>query len=205
MAENSDVSLPFSQACENNKSFILDVLKRYLTGQQHVLEIGSGTAQHITFFAKHLPSTFWLPTELPNTIATTLQRLKACQLTNILPIQPLNVEQDDWSNHIDAVYTANTLHIMSWQHCLHFIRNVARILPDKGLCFIYGPFNYQGEFTSESNKNFDQWLKNRDSLSGIRDFNELEKSFNMFKLFLVEDAAMPANNRVLIWEKRETQ
>lgn len=202
MNANSENTLPFSQACENNKQPILLVLSRYLLKPCMVLEVGSGTAQHAVYFAQRMPHLTWQPTEIPAGMIETQKRLTQAALPNVSALKALDVTQSEWPEGFDAVFTANTLHIMSWAQAQTFIISVARYLPDNGLCFIYGPFNYNSQFTSESNQAFDAYLKRRDPLSGIRDFEKIEALFNLHDMILVEDMTMPANNKILVWKKQ---
>ena len=199
---NTETVLPFSQACENNKRPILSVLSRYLKRPQRVLEVGSGTAQHAVYFAQEMPHLTWQPTEIMGGLSKTQQRLsQSLSLANLSPLKPLDVTQPRWPVGFDAVFTANTLHIMSWACVECFIAQVSQGLPIGGFCFMYGPFNYGGTFTSESNEAFNQFLQQLDASSGIRHFEQIEKLFHERNVHLVEDAEMPANNRMLVWGK----
>lgn len=193
---------PFSQACENNKQPILDVLSLEFANQQHVLEVGSGTGQHAVYFAKNLPNLIWQTSDLPinhsginqwidEYSSSNIKRPLALDLTDVKPL-PAN---------IDAIYTANTLHIVSWQLVESFFALVEKHLSQEGVLCIYGPFNYQSKFTSESNANFDLWLKSRDEKSGIRDFESICQLANKAGLVLNKDIEMPANNRILVFKK----
>lgn len=193
---------PFSQACENNKHPILNVLTRVLAKQTHVLEIGSGTGQHAIFFAKNLPFLQWQTSDLPINHAGINQWISDYPVPNIKPpvvtdlteIQPIH-------KGIDTIFSANTLHIVSWPLVVNFFKMVEQQLKLNGICCIYGPFNYQGQFTSPSNANFDLWLKARDEESGIRDFEAICQLAEKASLSLMEDIEMPANNRMLIFKK----
>ena len=195
---------PFSQACENNKQPILDILSRVFATQNNVLEIGSGTGQHAVFFAKHLPYLTWQTSDLSTNHASInqwiadfpSQNIKQPLVINLAAIQPL-------IENIDAIYTANTLHIISWPLVQNFFKLVEKQLSLDGILCIYGPFNYQGKYTSESNANFDLWLKARDEQSGIRDFEAVCQLAKEAGLALKEDLEMPANNRVLVFKKTE--
>jgi SAM-dependent methyltransferase len=197
-------SLPFSEACERNKGPILDVLRRWL-GQQTgvVLEIGSGTGQHAVHFARNLPRLSWQPTERLESLASLTARIEVDGSCNLLAPLELDVEQSAWpydADSVDAVYTANTLHIVAWPQVQALFRGVGRVLRDEGLLIVYGPFRYGGQFTSHSNAVFDEALRSRDPLSGIRDFEAVDALAAAQGLRLVEDCAMPANNQVLVWQ-----
>lgn len=193
---------PFSQACENNKQPILNILTRAFAKQKHVLEIGSGTGQHAVYFAKNLPFLIWQTSDLSinhpginqwitDFPAPNIRRPLALDLAGVKPL----------ADNIDAIYSANTLHIISWPLVQKFFNTVEKYLNINGVLCIYGPFNYQGMYTSESNANFDLWLKERDVHSGIRDFEAVCQLAKKAGLSLEEDVEMPVNNRFLIFNK----
>jgi cyclopropane fatty-acyl-phospholipid synthase-like methyltransferase len=193
---------PFSQACENNKQPILEILTRAFTNHKHVLEIGSGTGQHAVYFAKNLPFLTWQTSDLAINHASINQWITDFPTTNIK--QPLTIDLagvPTLTENIDAIFTANTLHIISWPLVQRFFSMVDQLLTKNGALCIYGPFNYQGKYTSESNANFDLWLKARDVDSGIRDFEAICQLATKAGLSLTEDITMPANNRILMFKK----
>jgi cyclopropane fatty-acyl-phospholipid synthase-like methyltransferase len=194
---------PFAQSSEENKQVILEQLKALYGDVKNVLEIGSGTGQHAVYFAQQLEHLKWQPTELSENIPGINLWLEGAQLNNIEAPLELNVEQNNWRlpTSYDAVFTANTLHIMSIKHVELLFKGLQSVLNDGGLFCCYGPFNKNGKFTSESNANFDVWLKQRDSVSGIRDMSELTAFAGRASLNLIDDIEMPANNRILVWKK----
>ena len=198
-------SLPFSEACERNKEPILGVLQRYLGHQAGlVLEIGAGTGQHAVHFARNLPHLSWQPTEQLEHLVALTARIELEGACNLLAPLELDVEQATWpcdADSIDAVYTANTLHIVSWPQVQALFRGASGVLRDEGLLIVYGPFRYGGQFTSHSNAVFDEALRSRDPLSGIRDFEAVDALAAAQGLGLVEDCAMPANNQTLVWRR----
>jgi hypothetical protein len=192
---------PFSQACENNKRPILAVLREAFAEVDSVLEIGSGTGQHAAFFAEQMPWLRWQPSDC----AVNLPGIRAwcddAALPNLPPPLALNVTEPWPAVAATAVFSANTAHIMSWPTVGQFIDAVGRLLPAGGVFALYGPFNYGGNYTSCSNADFDHWLKARDRLSGIRDFEAVNALAERAGLALAADHAMPANNRTLVWRK----
>jgi cyclopropane fatty-acyl-phospholipid synthase-like methyltransferase len=193
---------PFSQACENNKQPILNILSRLFTAQTQVLEIGSGTGQHAVHFAKNLPFITWQTSDLlinHEGINLWIDELPSPNIKRPIALDLTNVQS--LTKNIDAIYSANTLHIISWPLVQNFFDMVEKNLILNGKLCIYGPFNYQGKFSSESNANFDLWLKERDSQSGIRDFESICQLAAQAGLSLCEDIAMPANNRILVFKK----
>jgi len=197
---------PFSQACENNKKSILAKLSLAFTQSKQILEIGSGTGQHAVYFAKHLPDLNWQTSDLlmnhqginqwiDQFPVSNIQRPVAIDLNTLWNISPLNAI-------IDGIYTANTLHIISWSLVIEFFKGIASHLAPEGIICIYGPLNYKGQYTSNSNASFDLWLKERDINSGIRDFEAIVELAKKTNLQLINDHEMPANNRLLVFIKK---
>lgn len=193
---------PFSQACENNKQPILEQLRNLFTDKLTVLEIGSGTGQHACYFAEKLPHILWQPSDKPENLPGIQQWLKASGLLNILPPIRLDVTDEYWPvERIEGLFTANTLHIMAWPEIEFFFGRLKSLLVKNALCCIYGPFNYGGSYTSESNAKFDQWLHERNPLSAIRDVEAVICLANAADMELLNDIAMPSNNRLLVLRK----
>ena len=128
-------------------------------------------------------------------------RREVSGLSNYLRPLELDVSAVWPVKQVENIFTANTLHIMSWTAVEHCFDGIGRVLVEGGLICIYGPFNYQGQYTSESNARFDEWLKQRDPNSAIRDFEAIERLANKAGLALQQDVAMPANNRCLVFKK----
>ena len=195
--------LPFSQAAQNNRDVILEQLIRLLADSRSVLEIGAGTGQHAVHFAQAMPQLRWQPSEHPSAIATLEPRCVAADLSNLVPPLALDICTRPWPvAWPDALYTANTLHIVPEATVETLFRECAERAASNSLLIVYGPFNYNGAYTSESNANFDQWLKTRDALSGIRDFEWVDALARDAGFALREDITMPANNRLLCWCRR---
>jgi Protein of unknown function (DUF938) len=194
--------LPFSQACENNKSFILEVLREVFADRQKVLEIGSGTGQHACHFAQHMPWLQWQPSELPENLRYLRPRCAQFPGDNLLPEVAIDVRERPWPTEIPhALFSANTLHIMSFPAVREFFAALAEAASQDTVLAIYGPFNYHGTYTSASNAQFDQWLAARDPDSAIRDFEAVNALAESAGLSLRCDYAMPANNRLLVWHR----
>lgn len=198
------VNKPFSEACEENKQPIFDVLQRLFQDRDQILEIGSGTGQHAVYFAEHLPHLTWQTSDLPENHPGIGAWLDDSGLDNVRPPFALDVGQEPWPVEfaVDAVFSANTTHIMGWDSVISLFRGVGRHLRTDGLFVLYGPFNYGGGYTSESNARFDVWLKNRDPRGGIRDFEALNELAAENGMMLSEDIEMPVNNRTLVWRKQ---
>lgn len=193
---------PFSESCEQNREPILAVLREVFADRSYVLEVGSGTGQHAVYFGAQLPHLRWQTADVPLHHPGIRQWLAEAALPNVLPPLALDVNQKSWRNgRYDAVFSANTLHIMSWPEVEQFFAGVGEVLEPAGVLAVYGPFNYHGAYTSESNARFDAWLKARDPASGVRDFEAVDALARAHGLALQQDVAMPANNRTLVWRR----
>ena len=193
---------PFSESCIQNRAPILAVLREVFADRRAVLEIGSGTGQHAVYFGAALPYLHWQTADVPLHHPGIRQWLAEAALPNVLPPLALDVNQRTWRNgRYDAVFSANTLHIMSWPEVEHFFAGVSEVLEPGGVLAVYGPFNYNSAYTSESNAHFDAWLKARDPAAGVRDFEAVDALARARGLILQQDIAMPANNRTLVWRR----
>ncbi|MHB1186039.1 DUF938 domain-containing protein [Thiobacillus sp.] len=191
---------PFSESCVQNRDPILAVLHEWFADRRHVLEIGSGTGQHAVYFGAELPHLVWQTADVPQYHAGIRAWLDEAGLANVRPPLALDVNQPGWRDgRYDAVFSANTLHIMGWPEVEKFFEGVGEVLEPGGVLAVYGPFNYNGAFTSDSNARFDAWLKSRDPDSGVRDFEAVDTLAHAQGLVLQQDIAMPANNRTLVW------
>lgn len=190
---------PFAESCEENKRPILAVLERLFANVKRVLEVGSGTGQHAVCFARAMPHLFWQTSDRSENHPGILAWLDEADLSNAgLPLD-LDVAGVWPEERFDGVFSANTTHIMSWPEVQCFFQGVGQVLEPGGCFAIYGPFNFDGRYTSDSNRRFDQWLKSRDPLSGIRNFEDLDQLAKAQGLNFQEDIEMPVNNRILVW------
>ncbi|HXS26389.1 MAG TPA: DUF938 domain-containing protein [Steroidobacteraceae bacterium] len=194
---------PYAEACDRNRDPILEVLRRHFADRRRVLEIGSGTGQHAAYFAAALPRLEWQTSDLEANLPGIRLWLAESARPNLPPPLALDVRRGPWPQEpFDAVFTANTLHIMGWEEVRAFFAALPRLLTEDGVLAVYGPFNYEGRFTSASNEAFDAWLRQRASASAIRDFEAVDALARSIGLALVEDCAMPANNRTLVWRRQ---
>ena len=192
--------LPFSQACENNKEPILKVLKEYISDQESLLEIAGGTGQHGEFFARSFPNLLWQTSDLPGAVADLNLRISEANLHNLPPALILDVNDPNWNvKRYQLLFTANSLHIMSEKSVENFFSRIPNVLQQSALVFIYGPFKYDGNFTTKSNAEFDEWLKEKDLKSGLRDFEAISELAVSVGLSLVTDVQMPSNNQLLVF------
>ena len=191
---------PYSIACEKNRAVIVVELERLLVETRSVLEIGSGTGQHAVYFARHLQHLTWQASDVIDNHRGIKLWVDEAGLDNLrTPIVFDVTQQAPLADKYDAIFMANTLHIMPWDSVVECISKAAQYLNPNGLLIVYGPFNYNGQFTSDSNANFDQWLKKADPARGIRDAEKVNAEAEKHRFSVEEDIAMPANNRLLVW------
>lgn len=191
---------PHAASCDKNREPILDVLRQHFADRHHVLEIGSGTGQHAIFFAQHLPHLTWQTSDRAENLPGITAWLDEAALPNTP--HPLRLDvQETWPVlRCDAVFSANTLHIMPWAAVESLFAGLTGIMAPGARLAIYGPFNYGGHFTSDSNAGFDRWLKQIAPHQGIRDVEKVQALAQRAGLALLEDRAMPSNNRCLVWQ-----
>ena len=196
---------PFSPACENNRGPILEILKPLLVDKSSVLEIGSGTGQHAVWFAKNMPQLQWQTSDLQPNHAGINQWLDAYPSSNLLPpieLDMLGIAEGNWPNaDYDCIYSANTAHIMPWEAVVNMLAQAGLQLRSNGVLCLYGPMQYQGVIEPQSNRDFDASLRQQASHMGIREFHQINHLAAEAGLMLLEDHAMPANNRLLVWQK----
>lgn len=193
---------PFSIACERNKQPILERLREVFTDSGPILEIGSGTGQHAVHFAEQLPHLRWQPSDIAAHLPGIRLWTEPAGLENLLAPVELDVTRKPWPvSRAAGVFSANTAHIMSWPEVVAMFLGVGQLL-EPGRCFcLYGPFHYDGQPTSPSNAAFDRDLRRRDPAMGIRDMSALQELAVKSGLMLLEDHDLPANNRLLVWER----
>ena len=199
-------ALPNAPSCERNRAPILAVLRRHFAERRHVLEIGGGTGQHAVHFAAAMPWLRWQCSDRAEYLPGIRAWLDHAALPNTPAPVELDVATGPWpepanGTRFDAAFSANTLHIMGWPEVEAFFAGLDRTLAADAVLVVYGPFNYGGDYTSDSNREFDAWLKARDPRSAIRDFEAVDALARGIGLALVEDVEMPANNRCLVWRR----
>ena len=193
---------PFSPACERNREPILAVLRGHFAGSRSVLEIGSGSGQHAVHFAAAMPWLTWQCSDVAGNLGGIGMWQDEAGLANTPAPIVLDVAEGPWPAGFDAVFSANSLHIMGWAEVEAFFAGVGRVLAGGGVLVVYGPFNDNDGYTSDSNRDFDAWLKARDPRSGLRDSGAVDALARAVGLQLIDDVAMPANNRCLVWRHR---
>ena len=193
---------PDAPSCERNREPILAVLREYFADRRDALEIGSGTGQHAVYFAAAMP---WLSWQCSDRVEH-LPGIRLWLDEAALPNTPAPLELDvggRWPAHrYDAVFSANTLHIMAWPEVEKLFARLPEATAGDATLAIYGPFNYGGKYTSDSNAAFDRWLKDRGAHMGIRDAEAVDALAARAGFDAVADLPMPANNRCRIWRRR---
>ena len=196
------MELPFSEACERNKGPILEVLRKVFSKTESVLEIGSGTGQHAVHFSTHLSHLVWQPTELGERVDMLKSRIDLEGPGNLLPAKELDVLRNNWElEKTDAVFIANVFHIAPIE-VMHFcFKGMSKCLKHLGIFCVYGPFRFEGEFTSPSNAQFDSSLRTNNPEWGIREFEQLCHVAEDEGLAFQHNYSMPANNQLLVFKK----
>lgn len=193
---------PFSEACERNRDPILAVLRQAFAATRMVLEIGSGTGQHAVHFARHLPHLIWQPTDMAGRLPGIRIWTDEAALINLCDPVALDIDEPDWPvQGVDAVFTANTLHIVAWPTVEHLFERAGALLPFGGDLAIYGPFRRGGRHTADSNAAFDARLRESDPASGIRDLEAVDALAVRHGFGLQQLHDLPANNALVIWKR----
>lgn len=198
---------PFSPACERNREPILGQLNWLLAKHHRVLEIGSGTGQHAVHFGQHLPHLLWQTSDLPDNHPAIHAWLDEARLANVLPPLTLDMANAGWADRagvpagggFDAVYSANTAHIMSWPQVQTMLAGVAALLPPDGVFVLYGPFIVAGEPIGEGNLRFDAALRADAPHRGLRELDVMRDAAANRGLLLDTVILMPADNRLLVF------
>jgi SAM-dependent methyltransferase len=193
----------YASACDENRAPILAVISREFSDARRVLEIGSGTGQHAVYFGQHLPHLDWQTSDLCENHASINAWRTAAGLANVLAPIELDVTRAHWPDaRYDGLFSANTTHIMSWPAVQGMFAGIGRVLEHGAPFCLYGPFNYGGSHTSDSNARFDAWLRQRNPASGLREFEQLDALARDCSMMLAADHEMPVNNRLLVWRKQ---
>ena len=193
----------YSPAAEKNKGPILEALRERLPLRAHVLEVGSGSGQHALHFTEALPKLRWQPTERHDGLTALAANLAAVGRATILPPLALDLVAGPWPvGPFDAVYAANVMHIVSVPLGEALLRGAASVLREGGQLLLYGPYKFGGTFTTESNAEFDRWLKAQDPASGVREFEAVARVAETAGLELGDNRAMPSNNQLLCFFRR---
>lgn len=195
---------PYSPAADRNKGPIFSILSQYIGENGRLLEIGTGTGQHAIHMSQKMPNLHWVTSDQEQNLSGIKQWLKEAKLPNIHGPEKLVIGVDDFPSKrpFDYVFTANTLHIMSWKQNKTLFKLLGKRLREGCLVFFYGPFNYNNQYISNTNKDFDLMLKTNDAKSGIRNFEDVVAAMNKAGFKLLKDHVMPANNQLLVFERQ---
>ncbi|QNK03023.1 DUF938 domain-containing protein [Dyella telluris] len=193
---------PNAPSCERNRAPILDAVRAPFADRRHVLEIGSGTGQHAVYFAAAMPWLQWQCSEREEHLPGIRQWLDEAALPNTPAPLALDVNGPWPAERYDAVFSANTLHIMGWNEVEQLFAQLQAVTTADAKLAIYGPFNVGGRYTSESNAAFDEWLQARGAHMRIRDAEAVDALAQAAGFALTDDVAMPANNRLRFWQRQ---
>ena len=197
---------PDASASVRNREPILDVLKIEFRDCKSVLEIGSGTGQHAVFFGKAMPWLTWQTSDLVENYQGINSWVADARLPNVRHPILLDVQQPDNVNgEYNGIFSANTAHIMSISTVRCMFDVCGRLLSDGGVFCLYGPFNQDGKFNSDSNKYFHHSLRSQDPAMGIRNLEELNAFAARSMMCRKRLYGMPANNLLVVWNKKVTE
>ena len=194
---------PYAESCARNQERILQLLRDWFAGCRRVLEVGSGTGQHAVHFAAALPQLLWQASDRAENLPGIRAWLDEAALPNTPAPLPFDVDGDWPQTSFDALFSANTLHIMSWAQVQRLFAGLPAVLEDGARMAVYGPFHYGGQPSAPSNAAFDAMLRQRDPQMGVRDAEAVDALAASHGLYLLEDVAMPANNRCRLWQYRK--
>ena len=193
----------FSEACNRNQAPILAVLKEVLPDTGRVLEIGSGTGQHAAYFSRSLPDLAWQPSDLAEALPSIEAWREESGAPNLNPPTVIDLlGNNDTPSRVDAIVCINTAHIVAWTGVERLFSIAANILEPKGVLYFYGPYRYPDHALEPSNVAFDRWLKEQNSVSGIRDYAAVESLAESNGFILGGDRSMPSNNRSIWWVRQ---
>ena len=190
-------------AAARNRDPILQVLRDRLPHAALVLEIASGTGEHVAFFARAFPALRWQPSDAAAPHLASIHAWSAASgADNIAPAVLLDVERAPWPVvHADAILNINMIHISPWSAAEALFQGASRLLPPSGVLFLYGPFKRGGAHTAESNQGFDDRLRGEDPRWGVRDLDDVQALASSVGFQAAEIVSMPANNLSLVFRR----
>ena len=193
----------YAPATARNRDPILEVLRRVLPAQATVLEIASGSGEHAVYFAAALPGLSWQPSDIDDgNLASIAAWTRALDARNVLPPVRIDATSPVWPvPPVDAIFSANMIHIAPWPACVGLVHGAARHLVPGGRLILYGPYRIAGAHTADSNAAFDADLRARDPQWGVRDLEAVIALARSSGLSLQERVAMPANNFTVIFTR----
>ncbi len=197
-------TLPFSSSADRNKDVILQQLRKRLAPGAEVLEIASGTGQHALHFASSMPDVIWQPSDRNLDDFGLRKAIAGAAPDNLMA--PIILDVTNWpcfDRAFDTIFSANCIHVMPLCNLEPYVSGAAKALKPGGMMMLYGPFKYDGVFTTPSNEQFDAFLRGTYEDGGIRDFEAVDQLARENGLTLFDDADMPANNQFITWQKRQ--
>lgn len=208
MNENTDVRLDYP-ATGRNQEVILDVLKEALPNSGAVLEVASGSGQHITYFAQQIPQLKWQPSDIEAAARASIDAWRNEMGVTEAVHTPIDLDArvDIWSlGHIkdlNAIMSINMIHISAWEACLGLLKNASRVLPAGGVLYLYGPFKVGGLHIAPSNAEFDLSLQSQNPSWGVRNLDDVAEEALKQNFQLMKTIRMPANNFSVIFHKKD--
>lgn len=204
MADRLGVNKPFSMYAQRNGAPILEALQTEFAKSKTVLEIGSGTGQHAVQFAAAMPHLLWHSSDKDANFDKVSARIIDSGISNLLPPISIDVRTAELPTaSYDAVFSANTAHIMSVESVAMMFALAGDVLQSHGVFCLYGPFRQNGCFNTSSNAAFDASLRSRDPEMGVRDLEMLDELGARNELQRTRLYAMPANNHLAVWRRNE--
>lgn len=191
-----------SPATQRNRGSILEVLRTVLPATGLVLEVASGTGEHVAYFASAFPNLEWQPTDRNPEARDSIAAWLTDGAANVRAPLDLDVTSKNWPvTAADAVLAINLVHIAPWEATIGLMRGAGRILPDGGALYLYGAYRIDGRHTAPSNEEFERWLKAQDAAWGVRNLEDVVEEARAHGLTLIKTVAMPANNFSVVFRK----
>jgi hypothetical protein len=190
-------------AAERNKEPILEILRDVLPVRGLVLEVASGSGQHVVYFARALAHLIWQPSDADEgALESTAVYCEEAKLDNLRPPIALDVSASTWPvERADALVSINMIHIAPWAACLGLLEGGARILPPNAPLVLYGPFAIDGDLIAQSNVDFDRRLRGENAAWGVRELRDVERAAQVRGFRLDRVVARPANNQVVVFRQ----
>jgi hypothetical protein len=196
-------------ATQRNREPIFEVLSRWLPARGRVLELASGTGEHVVWLAQRLPGLLFVPSDPDPESRASIAAWTAHEgVANVRPPLALATTDPDWQaspgvpEELAAILCINLLHVAPWPAALGLARGAAAALEPGGLLYLYGPYRRGGRHTAPSNEAFDASLRARDPAWGVRDLEAVLAACEGAGLALAELVAMPANNLSVLLRRR---
>lgn len=196
-----------SPSAERNREAIADVLLRLFPTGGRVLEVGSGSGQHVALFAERLPHVHWQPTDRDEASLASIEAYRQdSSQTNFKRPERLDILDPGWSEDprfldVVGVVAINVIHVAPMETCEMLVTGASRVLPPYGMLVLYGPFRFSGKYSADSNKKFDAELRGQDSSWGVRDVDDITRIASGVGLVKRDVVEMPASNHIIVYQR----